>query len=1301
MLEIRLLGQFKVQVNGAEAAITVRPVQALLAYLALNAGVAQPRDRLAGLLWPESSQAAARKNLRRTLWRLRQAIGDAWLPADRQAVTLTAAADCWIDVVALQTAADAETAVAAYGGELLPGFYDDWVLLERERLHAFYERRLQAFLDQLQEAGRWSDALHWAEEWIALGMAPEPAYRVLMRAHAALGDLTAMAAAYRRCEAALASELAVEPSPETAALYEMLKQGVGSGEKRPSSSPAMPPSARSAGPSSDLPAFFEMDKVAPPSRFVARERQLDQLNAALDVALAGQGQVVFVTGGAGSGKSALLNAFVRRALAAHETLVAAGGAGNAHAGGGDPYLPFRDMLALLTGDVMQKWQAGLLQRIQAQRLWQLSTHTHAALTRHGPDLRGAFVSAEGASPHSLAPLQQSALFEQVTRVLLALAQQAPLLLTLDDVQWADAGSLELLFHFGRRLAAGRILLVAAYREDEVALGRQTAVSPGSASQRHPLGTVVNELQRLYGHEMVNLDAAVEVTGRDFISAYLDAEPNELDDAFREALYRHTNGHPLFTVELLRHLQEQGSLKQDARGRWTAVPAIRWNTLPARVEAVIEERLARLSAAQREWLAIASVEGNLFTAQVIAQLQGIDVRRVVHGLSREMDRMHRLITESEQQQVNGQRLYQYRFRHLLYQQHLYHSLGENEQSLLHEDVGLALEAVYGEHASTLASQLAWHFAKAGLADKSMAYSLLAGDRARQLYAHQEAIYHYQQALPPLRQAGDAGQTARTLMKLGLTYHNAFDFQQARRAYEEGFAFWQRAGAGQAAVPQRASQPLRLAALAPLTLDPGRYQDDASAQMIYHLFSGLVELSPEMNVVPDVAASWQVLENGRRTIFRLREDVYWSDGMPVTAVDFEYAWKRILRPGTPERPGNYLYDLLHARAYHQGELSDAAAVGVQTLDDYTLAVTLAEPTSYLPQLLTVATTFPVPRHVVAAHGDAWTSQRHLVTNGAFRLVDWEPGRRAVLERNPAYYGRFSGNVKRIELLFQPDEGSSFRQMMDQGVLDAVSLSLLPAAEQESARQQHAGGYLTGPVLSTTYVGFNVTRPPFADVRVRRALTMAVDRARLAGIAKRGMDFSATGGLVPPGMPGHLRDGGLPFAPDKARALLAQAGYARGDGFPPVTAVFIADPSPQQISQFLQSQWQEHLGIEIAWQAHAWEDVIELLQNRTPDLWILGWSADYPDPDNFLRVSDFRLNGGWRHPQFDQWVAAGRQVTDQRARLDLYRQAEEVLLTEAPIIPLLYKRFHWLLQPWVSQFPTAPVVRNVWKDVVVTAR
>ncbi|MCP4932795.1 MAG: AAA family ATPase [bacterium] len=1259
MLEIRLLGQFHIRQNEALVEIPTRPAKKLLAYLALKEGLQQQRDKLAGLLWPDSDELSARRNLRSTLWRLRKAMGDTCFLSDKTSITFVAPDAGWVDTAVLQEKSrETEgllTAVSAYSGELLPGWYDDWIILERERLQAIYERKLQQLLDQLLAAQQWDETIHWAEQWISLGSVPEPAYRGLMHAHAGLGDVAAIAAAFRRCEAALEADLGVEPSAETQTLYETLKRNPAAVVP---ATKIIPPHAKlvtAVKPTAPFTNFIESEQ---PIRFVAREKELNQLERALAQSLTGRGNVLFVKGSAGSGKSALMMQFARQAQEANEGVMVAMGNCNAHTGIGDPYLPFRDILKFLTGDVEGKWAAEPNSPAQAN--------------------------------HDVNQ-QQAALFAQYTQIMLSHSQQGLLILLLDDLQWADSSSINLLFHLGRRIQAGRILLVCAYREDEVMLGQSQIHQNG----RHPLSRVVNELQRIYGGGAISLDTESVVEGQAFVKAYLDSEPNDFGTDFYRALHHHTNGHPLFTVELLRHLQDMGEVVLDGNGRWQTRETINWNTLPARVEAVIEERIDRLAADLREMLTVASVEGAEFTAQVIAQIQEMEEHGLVRQLSRELDKKHRLVGEQGHFEIGGRRLFLFHFRHNLYQQHLYNGLGEIERSLLHEDVGLALEALYGERRDEIAPQLAWHFAEAGEAEKAIYYSLLAGDQARGLYAHQEAINHYQRALPFLRKRDENERLARTLMKLGLTYHNAFDFQQSRRAYEEGFAYWQRIGGKQTALDV-APHPLRLLVMEPLTLDSGQYDDDASAQIVYNLFSGLVELSPEMSVVPDMAQSWQVLENGRRYIFKLRNDLFWSDGVRVTAVDFEYAWKRMLHPSSGERPGNYLYDIQNARAYHQGEINDPNEVGVTAEDELTLTVTLDKPTSYFPQLLTAGNTFPVPKHIVERFGDAWTEPENLVTNGAFRLVEWQRGK-SILERNPTYHGRFSGNLERVELSFFSGEDDVGKKYADD-LLDTLNLNFLPAPEQERARQTYAGEYVTGPLLSTTYVGFNLSQPPFDDVRVRRALTLATDLGSLAGIVLKGYVFSATGGLVPPGMPGHSRGSGLPYDPEAARVLLAEAGFPDGKGFPEVTAVITDDPSPIQLGQYLQAQWLTNLGINIQWQPLSWGKVVKYWSGGIANIWIKGWSADYPDPDNFLRFSDFQNDANWQRLTFNQLVEKGLRVTEQKERLSLYTQADQILVDEAVILPLLYKRFHLLLKPWVHQFPTSSMLRNFWKDVVI---
>jgi oligopeptide transport system substrate-binding protein len=607
----------------------------------------------------------------------------------------------------------------------------------------------------------------------------------------------------------------------------------------------------------------------------------------------------------------------------------------------------------------------------------------------------------------------------------------------------------------------------------------------------------------------------------------------------------------------------------------------------------------------------------------------------------------------------------------------------------------LEVATGDRIEEYLGLIAGHYELAEEGEKAVAYLLRAGDRARLAYASQEAIGYYRRALALLDQLGKQEQAARTLMKLGLTYHAVLDFQQARQAYDEGFARWQRAGEMKPTVmPPPAPHALRVPRLDPPTLDPTKAEGTTSGVVICPLFSGLVDLSPEMNVVPEVAHSWKVLEGGRKYIFHLRDDMYWSDGKAVTAGDFEYAWKRILDPATESPVATLLYGIKQAQAFHQAE-AGRDEVGVEALDDATLVVELEEPTSYFLSLLTHRATYPIPRHVVEQHGEAWTELDNMVTNGPFCLESWQRGHSMVLVRNPAYHGRFSGNVQRVELsFFSSKEWSKVLDMYEAGELDMLDLLDLQPRERDRARQTHAGEYVTAPLLSTLYVVFDVSRPPFDDVRVRRAFILAADRERLANVVWKGYYSAASGGFVPAGMPGHSAGIGLPYDPEQARQLLAEAGYADGRDFPAVDALMAL----HQVSEYLQTQWLENLGLEISWQTMEVGAFIDKVDKDPPHLLLFAWGADYPDPDNFLRVCPARDRAHWQDQRYNSLVEEAWHITDQRERLAMYQQADRLLVEEAAIMPLLYQRMHLLVKPWVSKYPTTAIRVWFWKDVII---
>jgi adenylate cyclase len=501
--------------------------------------------------------------------------------------------------------------------------------------------------------------------------------------------------------------------------------------------------------------------------FVARDRELTQMDGFLKQALANQGLVCLVSGEAGSGKTTLVTEFAHRAQEQHKDLAVAIGQSNAQAGVGDAYLPFREVLGQLTGDVETKLAQGAITKENASRLRKLLVLSCQTLIEVGPDLIGTLVPGgklvaragtyvvekvgwlekleklagkkrEGTEP-SASIIEQSQIYEQYVNVLCRLSDKHPLLLILDDLQWADTASIGLLFRMARRIGEHSILLVGTYRPEEVSIG--------VSGERHPLEKVLSELKRYYGDIWVDLDRAEEEEGHTFVDSLLNTEPNQFGEEFHQKLFQHTGGHPLFTIELLRTMKERGDLIQDMHQCWVETPELNWESLPTRVEGVIEERIGRLGQELRRILTIGSVEGEDFTAEVVARVQSVEARELIQKLSGELERQHHLILPRGVRQLEQgrQRLSLYRFQHNLFQMYLYNELDEAELTYLHEDVGNALEALYGNQVDEIVVQLAQHFDKAGIADKARIYLEKAGRQAANRFANDEAIIHFNRAL----------------------------------------------------------------------------------------------------------------------------------------------------------------------------------------------------------------------------------------------------------------------------------------------------------------------------------------------------------------------------------------------------------------------------------------------------------------------------------------------------------------------------------------------------------------------------
>jgi predicted ATPase/DNA-binding XRE family transcriptional regulator len=392
-----------------------------------------------------------------------------------------------------------------------------------------------------------------------------------------------------------------------------------------------------------------------PSHFVGRDRELVTLATQLDKARHGKGQFLFIAGDAGRGKTALLHEFSARMQESDGRLLVVSGSCNAYSGIGDPYLPFREVLAQLAGEVTTQPIGGWLSSQQAQRLREAAPIVLPALVAQAPDLIGSFVPGELLVERALAfakaderwlrklvrlsengqqmRLDEQRIFAQYTAMLKAITAQRPLLLILEDLHWIDAASTSLLFHLSRSIADSHILMLCTYRPD--------ALTAWHGAHPHPLTHVLGEFRRQQGDIWLDLDNAPAAECRQFIDAYLDTQPNRLDDTFRRRLLHQTGGNALFVVELLHMMQEKGDLYQDASGDWTTNGLVDWYTLPAKVEGVIVQRIAGLSADLQTLLAVASVEGELFTAEILAHVMGRNEHEVIALLSRELDRGYQL------------------------------------------------------------------------------------------------------------------------------------------------------------------------------------------------------------------------------------------------------------------------------------------------------------------------------------------------------------------------------------------------------------------------------------------------------------------------------------------------------------------------------------------------------------------------------------------------------------------------------------------------------------------------------------
>lgn len=465
--------------------------------------------------------------------------------------------------------------------------------------------------------------------------------------------------------------------------------------------------------------------------------------------------------------------------------------------------------------------------------------------------------------------------------------------------------------------------------------------------------------------------------------------------------------------------------------------------------------------------------------------------------------------------------------------------------------------------------------------------------------------------------------------------------------------------------------------PPSLDWTLATDATSFLLLEQLMRGLTRMSPDLRPQPALATHWEVSEDGRVYTFHLRPDVRWSDGVPLEAGQFVYGWRRLLDPKTAAEYAYFLYPVKNARAFNAGEIDDPEAVGVHALDAHTLRVELEAPLVYFPSLTTFMVTFPGRRDLVERWGPRWTEPEHLATLGAFRLEEWRHEYKIVLGANPAYYGA-PPPLRRVTG-YMIDMESTALVLFEQGLLDIVRLPAL-----EIRRYRERPEYRTRPQLRGYYYGFNTAKPPFDDVRVRRALAMAIDRSRFPAVLQGGEIPS--GAWLPPGMPYYNPAIGLPFDPARARALLAEAGVDPAT-LPPIRVVYNTDQSHKLVAETVQAQWSEHLGLRVELENREWKVFLKELVNDTPDVYRLGWGADFPDPDNFMNLftkASANNHTGWADPRYDALIERAARARDPAERQALYDEAQRILCEEqVPIVPFFVSALNMAVAPRVQGF------------------
>ncbi len=482
--------------------------------------------------------------------------------------------------------------------------------------------------------------------------------------------------------------------------------------------------------------------------------------------------------------------------------------------------------------------------------------------------------------------------------------------------------------------------------------------------------------------------------------------------------------------------------------------------------------------------------------------------------------------------------------------------------------------------------------------------------------------------------------------------------------------------------------------PQDLDPHTVSGVTEHNIISALLEGLVSEEPRtLAPVPGVAKSWDISEDLKTYTFHIRHDARWSNGDPVTAQDFIYSWERLLTPTLAAVYAYQLFVVKNAEAFNKGEIDDFNLVGVKADGPHTLIVELNNPAPYFLSLLVHYSTFPVHRPTIEKFGTMderstlWTRPGNFVGNGPFALTEWALNRIITLKKNPYYWD--ADMVRLQEIRFYPIENyTTEERMFRAGTLHVTNI--IPAEKIAVYQDKQPHLIAIAAYLGTYYYRFNVTRKPFDDVRVRRAFSMSIDRQKLVEAVTKGGQIPAFT-FTPPDTQGYTAEPYIRYDIAAARALLAEAGYPEGEGFPPVEILYNTSEGHRKIAVAFQQMWKEALGVEVGLVNQDWKVYLSRMKTLDYDIARAGWIGDYVDPNSFLDmfVTDGGNNQtGWSNQEYDRLIRKASEAADQSERYQFFQEAEAVLMAESPIMPIY---------TYTSQALRSPDVKG-WYDTIL---